>query len=69
MEIPISADELYAADEIFAAHTGIKVSAVNLFEDQDLQAPGPVTKQVIEQMENLFHFNDDRFIEWFQPLT
>lgn len=69
MEIPISADELYAADEIFAAHTGIKVSAVNLFEDQDLQAPGPVTKQVIELMENIFHFNDDRFIEWFQPLT
>jgi len=69
MEIPISADELYAADEIFAAHTGIKVSAVNLFEDQDLQAPGPVTKQVIELMENIFHFNDNRFIEWFQPLT
>ena len=69
MENPITADELYAADEIFTAHTGIKVSPVNLFENRELQAPGPVTKQVMELIENILHFKDDRFIVWFQPLT
>lgn len=69
VEEPITADELYVADEIFTAHTGIKVSPVNLFENRDLQAPGPVTKQVMELMQNILHFNDDRFIAWFQPLT
>ena len=69
MQHPVSADELHAADEIFTAHTGIKVSPVNRFENRNLQAPGPVTKQVMELMENILHFKDDRFIDWFQPLT
>jgi branched-chain amino acid aminotransferase len=69
VEYPITVDEIYAADEIFTAHTGIKVSPVTLFENRDLQAPGPVTKQVMRLMENIIHFNDDRFMDWFQPLT
>jgi len=69
MEHPVSADELYAADEIFTAHTGIKVSPVNRFENRNFQAPGPVTKQVMELMENILHFKDDRFIDWFRPLA
>jgi branched-chain amino acid aminotransferase len=68
-EHSISADELHAADEIFTAHTGIKVSPVNRFENRELQAPGPVTKQVMTLMENILYFKDDRFIDWFQPLT
>jgi branched-chain amino acid aminotransferase len=68
-EQPISRDELYAADEIFTAHTGIKVSPINRFENRELPAPGPVTRQVMELMENILHFKDDRFMEWFQPLT
>jgi branched-chain amino acid aminotransferase len=69
MEHPINADELNAADEIFTAHTGIKVSPVNRFENRPLQAPGPVTKQVMDLMATILHFKDDRFQEWFQPLT
>lgn len=69
MEDSISKDELYTADEIFTAHTGIKVAPVDRFESRKLQAPGPVTKQVMELMENILHFRDDRFIEWFQPMT
>ena len=69
VEQPISRDELYAADEIFTAHTGIKVSPINRFENRELPAPGPVTKQVMELMENILHFKDDRFMEWFQPLA
>lgn len=68
IEKSITADELYAADEIFTAHTGIKVAPVKLFEKRDLQAPGAVTRQVMELMDNILHFNDDRFVDWFQPL-
>jgi branched-chain amino acid aminotransferase len=68
MEYPISADELYAADEIFTAHTGIKVSPVSRFEDRQLPAPGPVTQQLMDLMDNILHFKDDRFMDWFQPL-
>jgi branched-chain amino acid aminotransferase len=66
---PINVEELYAADEIFTAHTGIKVSPVNRFENRELPAPGPVTKQVMELMKNIVHFKDERFMDWFQLLT
>ena len=68
-EQPISRDQLCAADEIFTAHTGIKVSPINRLENRELPAPGPVTKQVMELMENIVHFRDERFIDWLQPLT
>jgi branched-chain amino acid aminotransferase len=68
-ECPITTEELFAADEIFTCHTGIKVAPVARFEDREFEAPGPVTKQVMELMQNILHFNDDRFIAWFQPLT
>lgn len=69
VESPITVDEIYTADEIFTAHTGIKVSPVILFENRDLQAPGPVTEKVMRLMDDIIHFNDDRFMDWFQPLT
>jgi len=68
MESAVSAEELYAADEMFTAHTGIKVSPINRFESRQLQAPGPVTQAVMELMEAILHFKDDRFMDWFQPL-
>jgi branched-chain amino acid aminotransferase len=67
-EQPISADELYAADEIFTAHTGIKVSPVKRFEQRQLPAPGPVTQNIMDLMEGIFTFEDDRFSGWFQRL-
>ena len=62
-------EDSIAADEIFTCHTGIKVAPIARFEDREFEAPGPVTKQVMELMQNILHFNDDRFIAWFQPLT
>jgi branched-chain amino acid aminotransferase len=67
-ENPISADELYDADEMFTAHTGIKVSPIQRFEDRKLPAPGPVTRRVMELMDNILHFKDDRFSDWFQVM-
>lgn len=59
---------LYEADEIFTSHSGIKVCPVSRFEDRDLDAPGPVTRQLIDLMEDITSFRDDRFAHWFQQL-
>jgi branched-chain amino acid aminotransferase len=67
-EGPITAEELFAADEIFTCHTGIKVEPIARFEDRELEAPGPVTKQVKQLMDGIIQFKDERFIDWFQPL-
>jgi len=45
------------------------VSPVNRFENRELQSPGPVTGQIMELMEKIMHFKDDRFNDWFQPLA
>jgi len=68
-EEPILQDELFTADEIFTSYSGTKVSPVARFEDRVLQAPGPITKQVMEQMNNIISFSDDRFNDWFQALN
>ena len=67
-ETPIAADDLLAADEIFTAHTGIKVEPIERLENREFQVPGNVTKQVMALMDNIIQFNDDRFMNWFQPL-
>jgi len=71
--IPVSQDpvlpqELYTADEIFTSHSGIKVSPVDRFENRNLQAPGPITEQLMKLMEDITAFRDDRFKDWFRPL-
>jgi len=68
VERPITADELVAADEIFTVHTGTKVEAVARFEDRQLKAPGPVTQRVLDLIDDIMHFKDERFMNWFQPL-
>ena len=72
--IPTSEDsilpgELFTADEIFTSHSGVKVSPVARLEDRNLQAPGPITKQVMELMNNILNMSDDRFSDWFHALT
>ena len=69
VERPITADELSAADEMFTVHTGTKVEAVARFEDRQMEAPGPVTDRVMKLINNIMQFNDERFMNWFQPLT
>lgn len=68
-EGPVTAEELSEADEIFTCHTGIKVEPVDRLEDRELEAPGPVTKQVGQLMNDIIEFRDERFMDWFQPLT
>ena len=67
-EGPIAAEELLAADEVFTAHTGIKVEAITRLENRELPDTGPVTKQVMKLMDNIIQFKDDRFRDWFQSL-
>jgi branched-chain amino acid aminotransferase len=68
-EVPITAAEALAADEMFTSYTSIKVSPVARFEDHDLPAPGPVTRQVMELMNAILQFKDERFADWLQPLS
>jgi len=69
MEGPISAEELLAADEVFTAHTGIKVEPITRLENRELPNTGPITKQVMQLMDNIIQFKDDRFQDWFQALS
>ena len=57
------------ADELFTAHTGIKVSPVSRIEDRILQAPGPISTRLMDVMNNIINFSDERFSSWFQPLA
>ena len=68
VERPITADELFVADEMFTVHTGTKVEAVARLEDRQLAAPGPVTKQVMHLINGIMQFKDERFMNWFQSL-
>ena len=68
-EDSILPEELFTADEIFTSHSGVKVSPVARFEDRNLQVPGPITKQVMELMNNILNMSDDRFSHWFHALT
>ena len=68
IEKAVTKEALFDADELFSSHSGIKVSPISRFEDRNLDAPGPVTRKVIELMDNIIQFKDDRFKDWFQPL-
>jgi len=69
VEKAISAEDLLAADEVFTAHTGIKVSPIHRLENRELEGPGPVTRNIMALMEGILEFNDDRFTGWFQHLA
>lgn len=69
LEHAISEDELLNADEVFTAHTGIKVSPIHRLENREIKGPGPVTKKIMELMEGILAFKDDRFAGWFQHLA
>jgi len=68
-EASITADELLSADEAFTAHTGIKVEAISRLENRQLPAPGPITGKVMQLMDDIIQFRDDRFKDWFQSLA
>ena len=67
-ETEIRPEEIINADEIFTAHSGTKVLPISRFEEAILEAPGSVTTQLIECLEQVLQFRDDRFNHWFQAL-
>ncbi|MDP2956253.1 MAG: aminotransferase class IV [Longimicrobiales bacterium] len=67
-EKAVMADALFTADEIFTSHSAIKVSPVARIEDRTLDAPGPVSRRLMQHMDDIIHFRDDRFAHWFQQL-
>lgn len=74
-KIPVSEEritqaELMDADEIFTAHTGIRVLPVKRIENRELSpVPGPVTTEAMRMMEAVTGKKDDRFSDWFQKLA
>jgi branched-chain amino acid aminotransferase len=69
VEAEILPEELYDADEIFTSHTVTKVSPVDRFEERRLTAPGPVTLRLVNLMNDVLAFRDERFPHWFQALS
>lgn len=61
-------EDLYSADEMFTTHTGIKVTPIKKFENNELKAPGLITTQMKNMMDEVLNFKDTRFSEWFQKL-
>jgi branched-chain amino acid aminotransferase len=56
---------LFEADELFFASTPFKVLPVKQINDRKLEvAPGPVTRQVANLMDQVVGGNDDRFKDW-----
>jgi branched-chain amino acid aminotransferase len=60
--------DLFAADEIFTCHTGIKVLPICRLEDKELKAPGPLTARISQIMKDIMASKDSRFAKWFQAL-
>jgi branched-chain amino acid aminotransferase len=67
-ETHLEKEDIYTADEMFTCHTGIKIEPIRQFEDRQLPAPGPVTANLLELMDNVIHFKDERYSGWFQKL-
>ncbi len=69
LEKQITPEELMNADEIFTSHTGIKVLPVKRIEERKLdEVPGPITGRLIQLMNDICSFREERFLEWLQPL-
>jgi len=65
---PLQLADLQTADEIFLSHTGAKVEPVCRFEENHLVAPGPITRQLMAQMQGILNFKVDAYKSWMEPL-
>ena len=68
-EGPVTVDELLAVDEIFTVHTGTKVEPIARLENREFETPGPITKRVMQLMDDIIQFRDERFKHWFQVMA
>ena len=67
-EEDLRAGDLFEAEEIFTAHSGVKVHPVRRFEERDLSAPGTITSELMKWIDDIIHFRTDRFSHFFQAL-
>ncbi|MCP6756165.1 hypothetical protein NL533_31555, partial [Klebsiella pneumoniae] len=61
-------NDLFAADEIFTANSVTKVLPVRRFENRELSAPGPVTRKLMNVMDDILQFKNRQFARFFEPL-
>ncbi len=66
---PLKLVDLQQADEIFLSHTGNKVEPVGQFEQKRLEAPGPITQKLRQQMHRVLSFQDATYEDWMEPLS
>ena len=60
---------LFEAEEIFLSCTPSKVLPVHKINDRQLDdAPGPITRKVMELLDGLYNGNDERFKDWMYPV-
>lgn len=64
----LKAEDLFGADELFTAHTGVKVHPIDRFEDRRLPAPGPVTARLIATVEGVLGFRNPQYAHLFLAL-
>lgn len=63
-ETAIRLENLRVADEIFTSSTPFKVLPVECLDDRILEAPGPVSRRLMDGLELICSGRDDRFKHW-----
>jgi branched-chain amino acid aminotransferase len=58
--------DLYVADEVFMCGTAAEVTPVRSVDDQEVAAPGPVTKAIQDVFFEVVRGRDDRFSRWLE---
>jgi branched-chain amino acid aminotransferase len=58
--------DLYVADEVFMCGTAAEVTPVRSVDDQEVGAPGPVTKAIQDVFFEVVRGRDDRFSRWLE---
>lgn len=67
-EVAYLPQELASADEVFVSATPFKVMPIGRLDERTLDAPGPISIQLNEAMNNVLAMKDDRFSRWFQSM-
>ena len=67
-ELPLSREQLYAADEVFFTGTAVEVTPVRQIDHIDIGSRGPVTTRIQEAFFGLFSGHTDDEHGWLEPL-
>lgn len=69
VEAAIRPEELREADELFTSATPFKVLPIGCIDDRTLDAPGPVSRRLMQLLEEIAAGRDKRFEDWLIPLS